>query len=428
MAAYTNWLESRHPEWNVVPAGGEEGARTEFPLASWADPEDPEKRVQKVPGAKWRFPCINSPRGRQIVDATREIVERYHPDAYCLDMLHVTSALCVCNYCRPDLEKICGTKQLTAAAIRKNWRQYVDWKLERSASIVNAISAVLKHNHVLSMHNAGVPLPVAAAGGAGEQWMPNIDICLLEGFFNLDLTTLVMRAAAATGKPIWQLLTANWPNYGHLSAPKAWWRATAATCKANGAAMLGPCGNVTFPDTTTSKEVLDNVTDAFHEFMRDADLHPSISQAKIGLVFAWANRRYFRSGAQDGQQELLGWSRVLLQEHRPYDVIIAEHCGSAADLAKYDLIILPNVAHLSDGFCAAIREYVRGGGRLLAVGNPHSAMKKDFSGETSRWGSFLVFPTKASTPATLPSRPRPNRGRRRPPCSASSRAAKCCRV
>src|SRR5436190_17488422 len=117
----------------------------------------------------------------------------------------------VCDYCRPDQEKICGTKQLTAAIIRKNWRQYIDWKLERSASIVNAISAILRPNGVVSMHNSGVPLPVAAAGGASELWMPHVDICLLEGFFNLDLNTLVLRAASATGKPKCQLLTANWP-------------------------------------------------------------------------------------------------------------------------------------------------------------------------------------------------------------------------
>ena len=56
---YINWLESRHPEWYVVPVGGEK--QQEFPLASWAQPDNPDWRVQKVPGGKWRFACINSP-------------------------------------------------------------------------------------------------------------------------------------------------------------------------------------------------------------------------------------------------------------------------------------------------------------------------------------------------------------------------------
>ena len=98
VAAYVNWLESRHADWNTIPLGKEDdpGIR-EFPLVSWADPNDPERRVQNVPGGKWRFPCINSPRRGQIVAATREIVERYSPDAFCLDMYHANFGACVCR-------------------------------------------------------------------------------------------------------------------------------------------------------------------------------------------------------------------------------------------------------------------------------------------------------------------------------------------
>ena len=72
--AYINWLESRHPEWYVVPMGGQ--PEKEFPLAPWAKPDNPDWRVQDVPGGSWRFACINSPRRRQVVEVAREIIER----------------------------------------------------------------------------------------------------------------------------------------------------------------------------------------------------------------------------------------------------------------------------------------------------------------------------------------------------------------
>src|SRR5207248_9536847 len=115
------------------------------------------------------------------------------------------------------------------------------------------------------------------------------------------------------------------PRHAHLSIPPAWWRATAATCKANNVAVLGPCGTGAFPDTTTSKELLRNVTGAFERFVQDADLHPEArSQAKVGVVFSWANRKYFHPPTIDAREELIGWSQMLLSEHIPFDLVIAE--------------------------------------------------------------------------------------------------------
>src|SRR6476659_4039859 len=104
--------------------------------------------------------------------------------------------------------------------------------------------------------------------------MPHLDVLLREAFSNLDITTLVARTARALGKPGWQLLTSSYTRHAHLSIPPAWWRATAASCKANNVAVLGPCGTGAFPDTTTSPELLRNVAGAFERFTKDADLHP----------------------------------------------------------------------------------------------------------------------------------------------------------
>ncbi len=245
---YINWLESRHPEWYVVPLGGK--AETEFPLASWADPNNPDWRVQKVPGGSWRFACLNSPRREQVVAIAREIIERYHPDGFHLDMCF-NSGVCVCKYCRPTLEKICGTKDITIEAINAHWREFIDWRNECSASLVGAVSAVLREHGVFAAHNGQNPLWLSPMYGFDRNLLPHVDLYLSEIFYDLHASDLTMRWHKAIGMPSCELLTSTSPYHGHLSVPLAAWQVSAASAKANGCNILGPCGVGAYPDTTS---------------------------------------------------------------------------------------------------------------------------------------------------------------------------------
>lgn len=369
VVAYINWLESRHPEWNTLPLGTEgDPDHGEMPLVGWADPSNADKRVQRVPGGRWRHPCINSPRREQVKAVAREILERYNPDGFHLDMYHAQGALCVCRYCRPELERICGTSRITPQAVTAHWREYIDWKCRRSASLIAELTAMAHQHGAIACHNAGTPLHVPAIYGVGEEWMPHVDVYVSEIFSNLYVPSTTVRLQRALGLPSWELLTSAPPHFAHLSIPAAGWKMSAATCKANGGEVLGPCGVGAYPDTTTSKRLLETVKAGFDFFMQDADLaEGAVSVAKIGLVFSWATQKYFKNGAMNWAEEIGGWSRLMMEEHLPFDFVIAEKVGSAADLMRYDLILLPNTANVSDTFCSALTEYVRGGGRIVAA-------------------------------------------------------------
>lgn len=363
---YINWLESRHPEWYVVPLGGK--PEKEFPLASWAKPDNPDWRVQNVPGGSWRFACINSPRRAQVVAVAREIIERYHPDGFHLDMFF-NSGVCVCNYCRPALEKICDTQNITMEAINAHWREFIDWRNECSASLIGEVSAVLREHGVFAAHNGQNPLWLSPIYGFDKNLLPHLDLYLSEIFYDLHASDLTMRWHRAIGKPSCELLTSTSPYHGHLSVPLAAWQVSAASAKANGCNILGPCGVGAHPDTTSSKKLLANVRQGLDFFMEDADLHDGAApDAKVALVFSWATRKYFREGRMDWSQELDGWSRVLIEEHIPFEVVVAEDVKTAQDLARYDLVILPNIAFVDDAFCDAIAAYARAGGHVLATG------------------------------------------------------------
>lgn len=380
--AYINWLESRHPEWYMVPLGGK--PEKEFPLASWARPDNPDWRVQQVPGGSWRYACINSPRRAQVIAVAREIIETYHPDGFHLDMFF-NPTVCVCDYCRPTLEKICGTSEITPQAINVHWREFIDWRSECSSSLIAELSAVMREHGVFAAHNGQNPLWLSPIYGFDEKWLPHLDLYVSEIFFDLHASDLTMRWHRAIGKPSCELLTSSSPDHAHLSVPLAAWQISAASAKANGCNVLGPCCVGAYPDTTSAKRLLETVRKGLDFFMEDADLHAGASPAaKVALVFSWATRKYFREGRMDWSQELDGWSRVLLEEHIPFEIVVAEQVTSAADLARYDLVILPNIAFISDGFCAAMESYAHAGGHVLAagetsLGDEHGLPRQDFA-------------------------------------------------
>ncbi|HUT73920.1 MAG TPA: alpha-amylase family protein [Armatimonadota bacterium] len=387
---YTNWLDSKHPQWNAMPLGCDPvAARAEQPLASWADPSQPNGRVQALAGGAWQSPCFNSPRREQVVAITREVCDRYHPDAFHLDMF-LNGDICACDCCRPALERICGTREITREAIQEHWVEFIDWRCARAAEVIANVSAVLRERGIVAAHNPFAPLYVGAVFGQDEAWLPSLDVFLSECFdrflaptSDLHSTSINVRWQHAVGKPSWMLLTQHPVHFAHWPVPRATWELYAAACKANGCKAFGPCGVGARPDTTTSPRMLANVKHAFDFYMQDADLDEgAVSAAKIGLVFSWATRKYFGRGDQRWLEEFSGWARLLIEEHLPCDIVAAERT-TAADLARYDLVILPNTANLSDGFCAAVKEYVRGGGRILAtaetsLGDERGRRRDDF--------------------------------------------------
>lgn len=396
---YINWLESRHPEWYVVPVGGEK--QQEFPLTSWAKPDNPDWRVQKVPGGKWRFACINSPRREQVLAVTREIIEGYHPDGFHLDMFF-NDCVCVCDYCRPTLERICGTKDITMDAINAHWREFVDWRNECSGSLIGEVSAILREHGVFAAHNGQNPLWLSPIYGFDRNLVPHLDPYVSEIFYDLHAADLTMRWHRAIGKPSCMLVTGTSPYHAHLSIPLQAWQVSAACAKANGCNILGPCGVGAYPDTTSSKRLLNTVRQGLDFFMEDADLHDNAKPAaQVAIVFSWATRKYFREGRLDWSQELDGWSRVLIEEHIPFEIVVAEDIQSAVALQRYRLVILPDTAFVSDAFCDAVTAYVRAGGRVLATGKTSLGDERGVDRDDFALGALLGIARKGVKEGTF---------------------------
>ncbi len=90
--------------------------------------------------------------------------------------------------------------------------------------------------------------------------------------------------------------------------------------------------------------------------------------ASIGLV--WSQRAVDFYGQDDPEHRYLahwrGMSLALIWGRLPYELVHVDRLESI-DPARHPLLILPNLAALSDAHCRALRSYVASGGSLLAT-------------------------------------------------------------
>ncbi|HEY3378509.1 MAG TPA: beta-galactosidase trimerization domain-containing protein [Armatimonadota bacterium] len=371
---YFNWLESKHPEWNMMPVD-DPPSEPAYPLASWADPAQPNGRVQALPGGHWQTPCINSPKRAQVVAIARELLERYHPDGIHLDMFF-NNQPCVCPCCRPALEAICGTTELTLETIHAHWRDYVDWHGARSAALVCELTDLAHQYGAIGAHNGFAPLVCSPQLGQTAAWLPALDVFTSECFdafgtygTDLNFASINVRWQRAVGKPPWILRTSTPIHYAHWPITSAQWTVYAAACKANGCKAFGPCGVGARPDTTSAQELLENVKGGFDVFMADADLDESAEPAtNVGVLFSWATRQYtLPTEPMQWSDELNGWARLLIEEHVPFEFVTAERINHVNDLTGYQVLILPDAIQLSDQCCSILAQFVRNGGQLIAT-------------------------------------------------------------
>lgn len=106
--------------------------------------------------------------------------------------------------------------------------------------------------------------------------------------------------------------------------------------------------------------------------------------AEVGLYFSSRTRDWFaRAKPEDYFQSFQGAHKAMAYEHIPWGVVLDEN-ATLRTLQQFPIVMLPNVAILSDREIELLRRYVSEGGRLIVTG---------LSGGCDRWG---VFQNKSS--------------------------------
>jgi hypothetical protein len=108
-----------------------------------------------------------------------------------------------------------------------------------------------------------------------------------------------------------------------------------------------------------------------YEFVRDNEevLAHHAPVANVGVYYSRATRQFYRRPSAEGDRfgaAIQGLETALLEGHIPYDFIPDDQI-TAERLARYQVIVLPNVRCLGESELELFRAYVRGGGALLAT-------------------------------------------------------------
>ena len=89
--------------------------------------------------------------------------------------------------------------------------------------------------------------------------------------------------------------------------------------------------------------------------------------ANVGVVLGQRTQTFYQPpGEGDAGEEVQGVYYALVENRVPFDFVHEDDLG-AETLRKYDALILPNVAWLSDAQCAQLEAYVSAGGGLIAT-------------------------------------------------------------
>ena len=89
--------------------------------------------------------------------------------------------------------------------------------------------------------------------------------------------------------------------------------------------------------------------------------------ARVGLVFSEQNMNYGKnSWQQRNGDHISGMYHCLLENRIPFEMVNSRMLGSDY-LKPFRLLVLPNIATMSDSQCEGIRQFVKNGGSLVAT-------------------------------------------------------------
>ena len=131
---------------------------------------------------------------------------------------------------------------------------------------------------------------------------------------------------------------------------------------------MKPCF-VKFGGNIFDKRWMDTVAKMYQNYYNsERYLRNVASMARIGMVFSeQTNRKYGgESWQQRSNEHALGMYHALVEGSMPFDMV-NDQLLDTESLKPYKLLILPNIAALSDEQCEQIRSFVRSGGSIVAT-------------------------------------------------------------
>ncbi|MBX3443822.1 MAG: ThuA domain-containing protein [Planctomyces sp.] len=321
--------------------------------------------------------CLLGPYGDFLIELLAEITERYRVDAWSFDGLHY-GGVCYCEHCRANFRAETGGEIPDVNLNAPEFRRYQHWADRRMEDLIQRMQTRLKS----IQPEVALVTWTTNAGRFGHfrdipRNMParmNLLLDAPDQEFWLDETNRGATVVPAIANAyIWACtnhrvafsepyLMSHGNPYGKDSFPAHEVFRRMMLAVTHGA---GPSLAVAQP------EFLQPGADAaLAELQRRKPWTTHKRPEPWGALVLSDNTRVFY-GRESGLVEdrylahVFGCFRAVLEEHLPV-TLACDWNLCDEDLSQHKVLVLPNTASLSDAQAAAIREYVRNGGGLVA--------------------------------------------------------------
>jgi hypothetical protein len=352
-------LLAAHPDWFQITPKGE--ARREWGMA---------------------LTCLHGPYWQvHAFDLVDEIMSRYPVDGFLVSRF--SHGHCVCPACREAFLAYSG-RELPLAEDWANvaWREYVRFRYEQMPLLAERLRGCIHERNpraVLAV-DLGLasddPRHLCEGGWPSPRLAQSVDVVALGACGALQSTLprhyLWAGEEARMGRALHRGLAA--------CVTVAYWQAATSRRSAQPAAQLThdlmqiaahgaqPC--VAFSGTfeQDDRKALGAVKQVYHHLRDNAASYEGLySPARVALLYSQATMDFYGRGEpfERGLAEYRGWYEGLVESHVLFDVLHDDALDRDA-LGRYGLIILPNVASLTDEQGAQINAFVETGGHAIA--------------------------------------------------------------
>jgi len=344
-----------HPDWIAVEANGQKRRH-------WAMPE------------LW-VTCALGPYNFQFMtEVTKEIVTRYKVDGV-FSNRWAGSGMCYCEHCRENFRAFASLDLPRTTDPRDPARRaYLAWRQQRLFDLWR-----LWDTEIRRIHPAACYIPNCGGGALSDLDMKTVGSLAPILFADRQARRGLM-APWANGKNAkeYRSTMGNKPVGGIFSVgveePYRWKDSVQDGAEVRLWALDGIAQGIRpwftkFSGTLYDRRWLPVVEDLYGWHYRNQRyLRHERSLARAGLVYSQRTAQLYGGDRAQAKVEdhTLGYYQALVEARIPFEMV-HDQLLDAEHTAAFQVLILPNIAVLSDAQCAQIREFVARGGGLVAT-------------------------------------------------------------
>ncbi|HKJ78060.1 MAG TPA: alpha-amylase family protein, partial [Prolixibacteraceae bacterium] len=337
-----------HPDWIAVGADGEKRRH-------WANPE------------LWVACALGPYNFEFMTEVHKEIMERYEPDGI-FSNRWAGSGICYCEHCQRNFKAFSGLDLPKGnQSSNKVQQKYAEWNTARLKELWLLWDDVIRKQKstsrfipngfpdkvitgqlsdiVFTDHQArsGYTMPWSNGKGAKEL-RASIGMKPLGGIFSVGVEERYRWKDSVQSEEEIRI----WVAEGTANGMRPWF--------------------TKFSGVIYDKRWLNVVDNIYQEHFRNEKYLRNVAPlARVGMVFSEQNKNYGNEKWQQrsGDHEL-GMYQALIEARIPFEMV-NDRLLDDEHLNPFKLLILPNIARLSDNQCNQLRKFVKGGGNLLAT-------------------------------------------------------------